>query len=1080
MVKLIKNSLNCLVLSISGIFLFTFFAFGQAESFEKGKAAHKNKDYEAALIHFQEAWEISRAQLGDKDPTTLNYNERLSSTHFVIGKAGLDKSNFQLAEYHFQKAWVISKARLGEKDPKALSYASWVSRAYQGLGKYKEALSLNQSTLEFLSQQLPENHEDILSTKSRIASNYESLSNSQAALKINEEVYSIRKKTLGENDPKTIEALYKIGYNYLRLGKLKEGLEIEIKVTEFNRAKFGAKDYRTINSTAVLATIYNKLGDYEKSIKLREEVLSLRQEKYGEKSSGTLTAMGDLTLSYISVGRYADALLLSEKAVKLGLEIHGPNHASTLNAKNNLSLCYSHLGRYQDSLNLREQLVNDSIQALGLTNYYTLNNMSNLAADYIRANKNKDALDLSKKVFDLRVQVLGKNHNQTLETMAILASSYNRNGENKKALEVQKELLILRSEILGEKNPLTLQTMSGIADTLGRLGETQEQLELQKKVYALRKEVLGIYHPNTLQIIDQLARTYQKINDISAAANLSSEYVTGAEMQRQQGGLSTENKRSIFSRYVVGYRNFSSLQAENNHIDEAFKIAELSKARTLLESMANKNANQSSTIPINDQKSLESYTNKIEAINQSMEKSDSNEEKRNLELMKNDLIVNYQTLQKSLKEKYPKYAQLTDVKIISKEDLNQLIPKNSIAISYLINGEKISAFVIDSNGNLKFEKLPELKNISDTIEIARKYISVGDGFTDAFSIEGKKAWQLPNGSYKLQDITQPGPKDAVPLILGRKVIEKLSQSLIEPLEPYINASSQLVISPDGPLSQLPFEILETKTNSSNLISQKSIQYTQSLSTYALSKNLQIQLKNIPNRKSLLAVGNPEYLNAPQENSTRQLTRNAAISNLDKVTDLDTLWNPLPGTEVEVKKISALFPNSNKVLLGKEATEQNMQQLNQSGEIKNYKYILMSAHGYLSPNQPALSSIVLGLKNKLPSADGYITALEWSEYNLRSDLTVLSACDSGIGKVINGEGVMGLPFALFVAGNVNTILSLWPVDDEATAIFMETFFKKLKSGESTTDALKNTKHNFIKSIQYSDPKYWSPFILVGAG
>ena len=158
----------------------------------------------------------------------------------------------------------------------------------------------------------------------------------------------------------------------------------------------------------------------------------------------------------------------------------------------------------------------------------------------------------------------------------------------------------------------------------------------------------------------------------------------------------------------------------------------------------------------------------------------------------------------------------------------------------------------------------------------------------------------------------------------------------------------------------------------------------------------------------------------------------------------------------------------------------MQQLNQSGEIKNYQYILMSAHGYLSPNQPALSSIVLGLRNKSPSADGYITATEWSDYNLKSDLTVLSACDSGIGKVINGEGVMGLPFALFVAGNVNTVLSLWPVDDAATALFMETFFKKLKSGETTADALRHTKQYFMQSKEYSNPKYWAPFILVGAG
>jgi CHAT domain-containing protein len=89
--------------------------------------------------------------------------------------------------------------------------------------------------------------------------------------------------------------------------------------------------------------------------------------------------------------------------------------------------------------------------------------------------------------------------------------------------------------------------------------------------------------------------------------------------------------------------------------------------------------------------------------------------------------------------------------------------------------------------------------------------------------------------------------------------------------------------------------------------------------------------------------------------------------------------------------------------------------------------------------------VLGLQQRTPEADGYVTAAEWPAYDLRSELAVLSACDSGVGKVVSGEGVMGLPFAMFVAGNVNTLLSLWPVDDRATAEFVTAFFEPLKAG-----------------------------------
>jgi CHAT domain-containing protein len=139
--------------------------------------------------------------------------------------------------------------------------------------------------------------------------------------------------------------------------------------------------------------------------------------------------------------------------------------------------------------------------------------------------------------------------------------------------------------------------------------------------------------------------------------------------------------------------------------------------------------------------------------------------------------------------------------------------------------------------------------------------------------------------------------------------------------------------------------------------------------------------------------------------------------------------------------------------------------------------LFSAHGYLAQNS-ALSSLVLSQLGNPPEIDGYVTASEWPLYDVKSDLTVLSACDTGVGRTQAGESVMGLPYALFVAGNKNTLLSLWPVDDDATAEFMRRFFTKLKAGASQPDALRQTKQEFTQHPQWSAPRFWAAFVLYG--
>ena len=109
----------------------------------------------------------------------------------------------------------------------------------------------------------------------------------------------------------------------------------------------------------------------------------------------------------------------------------------------------------------------------------------------------------------------------------------------------------------------------------------------------------------------------------------------------------------------------------------------------------------------------------------------------------------------------------------------------------------------------------------------------------------------------------------------------------------------------------------------------------------------------------------------------------------------------------------------------------------------------------------------------------MTASEWPAYELRSDLIVLSACETALGKVVQGEGVMGLPYALYVAGNRNTLLSLWPVVDESTATFMTRLFAQLGAGKSQVQALSDTKREFLAGGKYAAPVFWAPFVLYGS-
>ena len=200
-------------------------------------------------------------------------------------------------------------------------------------------------------------------------------------------------------------------------------------------------------------------------------------------------------------------------------------------------------------------------------------------------------------------------------------------------------------------------------------------------------------------------------------------------------------------------------------------------------------------------------------------------------------------------------------------------------------------------------------------------------------------------------------------------------------------------------------------------------------------------------------------------------------------DLRTLnWSPLPGTSKEGKEVAKLI--NARLLTQNKATVIAVQK-----EVSP-KILHIASHAYYMPNQtdgenPLLrSGIVLAGANQPdlnPYDDGYLTALEVTKLDLKgTELVVISGCESGKGDLQSGEGVYGLKRAFSVAGAKSTLLSLWKVDDVGTAFFMESFFEKILSGKSRSEALIDTQEEFKNhSIPgFRHPGIWAAFQLSG--
>ena len=392
---------------------------------------------------------------------------------------------------------------------------------------------------------------------------------------------------------------------------------------------------------------------------------------------------------------------------------------------------------------------------------------------------------------------------------------------------------------------------------------------------------------------------------------------------------------------------------------------------------------------------------------------------------------------------------------ITLDSIRKAIPNGSVLIEFALYHSKDEddlryvAYVIPNQGQIHSKDLGKANEVDLSIDKLRQ--SLGD----------------------------PSRKDVKQF--GRIVHEKI----IQPILPYLEKHEHLLISPDGKLNLFPFEVL---------VDEKDHYLIESfLCSYLTSGRdlLRLQFERQTKSKPVVLANpmfGPRALMNPKISDSAQIAMNKNRRSVTTASDLSNVYfAPLAGTGEEAQAIKTFFTEAN-VFTGKNATETKLKQ------VVAPQILHIATHGFFLTDVPALNSSNAVIQNPLlrsglafagantrqsGSDDGILTALEASGLNLwGTKLVTLSACDTGLGQVQNGEGVYGLRRAFFLSGTESLVMSLWSVSDYTTREIMTNYYKNLKQGLGRAEALRTVKLKMMKNSRTAHPFFWASFIESG--
>jgi CHAT domain-containing protein/Tfp pilus assembly protein PilF len=806
-----------------------------------------------------------------------------------------------------------------------------------------------------------------------------------------------------------------------------------------------------------MGAIKRSLGDHERVLEDLQRSLVLAEEAGDKKIlSAALNSVGG---AYREQGDYARALDHFQRGLALN-EALGDQEAMALSI-NNIGTIHGAQGNHaQASEYFRRSLA--LAEARGDTGAmaYALNN---LGITYYAQKDYAPALEYYRKSLALREALNDKRMAAlTLNNIGII---YRERGDYPQALEYYRKSLALREELGDQAGMAAVLNHVGIIHHLQ--GDNTRALEIAARVVEVATRLAS---PELLWRAHELAgRANRALGRHDQARRAFSASIETIEKMRQLGGGDVLARQRFFEDKLPPYLAMIDFLVSLDRPGEALAYAERAKARALLDVVRNGRVQVTKAMAPEEQQQERALNAELTALNVQI----SGEGKglqpdrtpiAELERRREQARLAYEAFLTGLYVKHPELrVQRGEAAPVTAAAVAELLPGAETALLEFVVAEEKSYLIVLTRANRK--------DGAGTVEIRFYPLAVT-------AVQLSEQVQAFRGMLADRDQGY------------REPARRLYDLLLKPAEGQLKGKQTLCIVPDQALWELPFQALQPRAGVP-LIEDYALFYAPSLSVLRETMKKRVastpggpraDAGRIPDRarsgaqtkpsapaKILLALGNP------------LLTGETVVR--VKATRRDEPLGPLPEAETEVRTLSRLYGAANShVYIGAEASEARAKT-----EAPDYKILHFATHGLLDDRSPMYSQLTLARTAGDTHEDGLLEAREIMNLDLRAELAVLSACQMARGRVGAGEGMIGMSWALFVAGVPTTVASQWKVDSVSTTSLMIDFHRRLTAGgaaartlNSKAEALRQAALKLSRDERYKHPYYWAGFVMVGDG